>query len=434
MNAYFEIAYAAASGKLSFFTGTGFSKAISNGIAPGWQALLEAMCAKSTKADQLRNSLFPPAGKNPLPLEEAAQVVEIELNRESLSLDDEIAALISSVPLAGNNSAISTFLTGKTFDVVTTNYDQLFEKLVGSDNCHSITPGLPIPRSHSPVRVYHVHGSIDSPRQMVVTSDDYFRFLNGDSYFSRKLSTILHETTVVILGYSLGDTNLKSILSDYKGFSRSHVIGGNIFLVSRDHVAQYIKDYYAHSFGIRVLDNLGIHDFFELISQSMPAAESCATSSRNNIRKVVFENHFYTDDYLKVELSFFEIIASISAVGISINLPRVVQLIGKIIEKKTAFTTANNAWDQYTQLAKWLLYLATLIELRGTSIEKAYLQAVLRSMTTMRSSTYIGYSWHAYGAWSGGWPSVIPSNRAMIRAHIEANTQWPDALTVVRSA
>lgn len=91
---------------------------------------------------------------------------------------------------------------------------------------------------------------------MVVTSDDYFKFINGESYFSRKLSTVLHENTVVILGYSLGDTNLKAIISDYKGFSKSHVIGSNLFLISRSAVTQYIKDYYAHCYGIRVLDQM----------------------------------------------------------------------------------------------------------------------------------------------------------------------------------
>ena len=253
MSAYFEIAYAAASGKLCFFTGTGFSKAVTGNAAPGWQALLETMCGRLPNGARLRDALFPSGASNPLPLEEAAQIVEIELSGIGLSLHQEIANYISSISLSGDNSVIISFIKNRAFDVVTTNYDKLFEHLVGDSNCHSVAPGLPVPRSTSPVRIYHVHGSIDVPNQMVVTSNDYFRFLSGDSYFSRKLSTILHENTVVILGYSLGDTNLKSILSDYKGFSRSNVIGGNIILVSRDGVAQHIKDYYAHSFGIRVL-------------------------------------------------------------------------------------------------------------------------------------------------------------------------------------
>lgn len=434
MNVFFEIAYAAASGRLCLFTGTGFSKAISNNAAPGWQALLEAMCARLQNPARLQGALFPAGNANPLPLEEAAQIIEIEMNREGVSLHEEIAAYIAAVALGGDNTAISNFVRGRSFDVVTTNYDKLMEQLVGTSICHSIAPGAPIPRSHAAVRVYHVHGSIDSPRQMVVTSDDYFRFFNSDSYFSRKLSTILYESTVVILGYSLGDTNLKSILSDYKGFSRSGFIGGNIFFVSLDLVAQHIKDYYAHSFGIRVLDQLSVHSFFQQVNASMAMAQKSAESSRDNIHKVLYEAHAFTDAYLRVENSFFEIMASISAIGISISSPKVVELIGRIIEKKTAFTNEYNAWEQYTHLASWLLHLSCILELRGSSIEAVFLAATLRSMTTMSSSTMRGYSWYAYQAWSRGWFNVIPSNRGLIRGYIEGNCSWPDAIAVVRSA
>ena len=72
-----------------------------------------------------------------------------------------------------------------------------------------------IPRFNAKVKFYHVHGSVDIPHKMVVTTNDYMNFINHDSYFSRKLSTMLYENTVVILGYKLGDTNLKAILSEY---------------------------------------------------------------------------------------------------------------------------------------------------------------------------------------------------------------------------
>jgi len=71
-----------------------------------------------------------------------------------------------------------------------------------------------------------------------------------------------------------------------------------------------------------------------------------------------------------VELLFFEILASISAIGISINSSKVVELIGKIIEQKSAFTQENNAWEQHTLLTKWLLYLASILEVSCTLIEE----------------------------------------------------------------
>lgn len=96
---------------------------------------------------------------------------------------------------------------------------------------------------------------------------------------------------MVILGYSLGDTNLKAIISDYKGFSKTHVIGSNIFLISRSGVDWYVKDYYSHCYGIRVLDNL-------------------AQRSIDSIRKVVYKGHHFKEAYLKLEDSFYRIVSA----------------------------------------------------------------------------------------------------------------------------
>lgn len=433
MSNYFEIAYAAASRRLCLFTGTGFSKAITANAAPGWQALLESLCAllPAPSNTDLKTALFPTDKPNPLPLEEAAQVIDIELQKVGKSAHEEIANLIRSLALVGDNKSVADFIEANTFEVVTTNYDKLFEQLALKESPQTITPGLPIPRSAAKIQVYHVHGSTDSPRNMVVTSDDYFRFLNSDSYFSKKLSTILHENTVVILGYSLGDTNLKTILSDYKGFSRTNVIGGNIFLVSRGSVDQHIKDYYAHSFAIRVIDQTDVLDFFSQVNAALPEAMKCVETSKTNIKKVLYENHTFTDAYLQLETSFFEIIASISAIGVSLNDAAVVKLLGAIIEKKIGYTNTNGAWPQYGHLARWLTYLASLIDLTGTDIQGTYLQATFKSMDSMSKGQVLGYSWQAYRTWSAGWSSLTPGNRNLVRSHIQATSKRADALELV---
>jgi hypothetical protein len=434
LSEFFEIAYAAASSKLCLFTGTGFSKAATENQAPSWQGLLESVCNSASDPVSLKSALFPSTGKNPLDLEEAAQVISIELTKIGKSIHQEIAAEIRKLTLKGDTTELVKFLAARSYKVITTNYDKLLESLAGDANCQSLTPGLPIPRSQSRVKIYHVHGSVDSPENMVVTSDDYFKFINAESYFSRKLSTVLHENTVVIIGYSLGDTNLKAIISDYKGFSRNHVIGSNIFLVSRSVVAQHIKDYYSHCYGIRVLDQLEVAAFFLQLNTAMPEAESRLTGSIDNIRKVIFEKNTFTKDYLRIENTFFEIVSSLAAIGVSINDPRVVKTIGEVISTKIELTRENGAWVQYEHLARWLIYLASILELKGTSIEKVFLEATLTSMNAMTRELYLGYSWHAYKSWASRWPGVIASNRLLIRSHIETNTAWPDAIAVVRSA
>jgi hypothetical protein len=204
LSEYFEIAYAAASRRLCLFTGTGFSKAVTANAAPGWQKLLEDLCNLTISPAELKEALFPSTGPNPLSLEEAAQVIALEIDKAGLNINNEAANIIRSLVLTGNNTVISQFLLNNSVDIITTNYDKLLELLAGN-GCHSLAPGLPVPRSDARVRVFHVHGSIDSPQNIVITSEDYFKFINGESYFSRKLSTILHENTIVILGYSLGD-------------------------------------------------------------------------------------------------------------------------------------------------------------------------------------------------------------------------------------
>jgi len=431
MSIFFEIAYAAVNKGLCIFTGTGFSKAVSKNTAPTWQGLLEELCDECANPNKLKESLFPEDDKHPLSLEEAAQVIEIELLKVGKHIHQEIAAIIGKVGLDGERGAIEQFFKEQSFQVVTTNYDKLVEQLVGEADCQSLTPGLPVPRSEARVKVYHVHGSIDVSENMVVTADDYFKFLNAESYFSRKLSTILHENTVVILGYSLGDTNLKAILSDYKGFARNHVIGSNIILVSRSGVDQPLKDYYIKCYGIRVVDNYEVNEFFEVLNRQLPVAADRRESTAANIREVVSGRKAFTDEYLKIERSFYEIVGSISAAGYSMKNTGVVNMLGDIIDKKTALTIEAGAWNQYNDLAKWLIYLGTILEIEGISVEATYLSAVKRSMEKMSKNKALGYSWQAYASWSDKWESITPSNRNLIKAYILKNSSDPDALRVV---
>jgi len=430
MSAYFEIAYATASHKLCLFTGTGFSKAITENSAPSWKHLLETMCDKLPDGIKIKSALFPTSG-GVLSLEESAQVISIEYKKRGRNIHQEIAGVISEIRLKGNNKVIEDFFHNNSLRVVTTNYDKLAEDLADPKQCHSIAPGMPVPRSQAKVKVYHVHGSISSPENMVVTSDDYFEFINLESYFSRKLSTLLHENTVVILGYSLGDINLKAIINNYKKFSRDQAISSNIFFVSKSKIDQHIKEYYADCYGIRVLDETEIHQFFKEVTDEMPVANKCAISTIENINEVLLKNIEFDKKYLKVESSFFEIVASIGAIGRSINDPSVVDLLEKIIRKKIELTSENGAWDQYGQLAQWLIYLGSILELNGTKIKDTYLEAVQKSMNSMSKKMVFGFSWSAYKAWDKKWEDLIATNRSLIKDNILKKLKDQDAKALV---
>jgi hypothetical protein len=429
----FEIAYAAATQRLCLFTGTGFSKAISDGEAPGWQDLLEEVCDCLPDGAELKDSLFPVKSVAPLSLEEAAQVIALRLARHGLNINDQITDIIEPICVKGDVDDVAEFYASYSFRVITTNYDKLSEALAGKGRMQSIAPGMPIPRSSAPIKVYHVHGSVDSPENLVVTSDDYFRFMNGDSYFSRKLSTILHENTVVILGYSLADTNLKRIINDYKTFANNHVIGSNLFFVSRKRVDQMIKDFYFHSFGIRVVDGMEVDEFFAKLNRQIPRVEAIAEQSLKSIEKVINNGRSFKVAFIRLEDSFFRFIASLSAKGFGLKNRRVVEVMGDFLQRKRELTLENGAWEQYDHLASWLIYLGSLFEVGNTSIKDVYLEAVERSMATMSKDLRLGYSWQAYKLWQSGWASISAANRALIREHITARAMSSDAQTIVDS-
>lgn len=390
MSEYLEIAYAVAAKRFCILTGTGFSKELTNDAAPNWQGLLEKVCDDHIGNVEFKNAVLPKSG-NALQLEEAAQVIKIELKKSGKDLHQAVADQISELTLDCDLPETKSFFRKKSFRLVTTNYDKLAEELAGEEVL-SVCPGRPIPRSDSRVKTLHVHGSTDAPKEMVITSADYFRFMEKDTYFSRKLSTLIHENTVVIIGYSLGDTNLRAILNDYLGFVRNHKVSNSIFLLSRKEVAQEIIDYYFDCYGIRVIQSTSVEKFFESLNSKLTKAEDRFEKMLKNYKGVFIDGHPFKDERLKNEEAFFEIIASLGVMGAHLDQKETVEAIGKVISQKTALSKEPSAWPQYTHLAKWLVYLGSLLDLRGSAAEKTFLKAVEYSTETMSKRQKFGYS------------------------------------------
>jgi hypothetical protein len=108
--------------------------------------------------------------------------------------------------------------------VITTNYDQLFEKALrdaGKEPRVAIyTPRLEEtvdyrkPTAQSPI-VFKIHGDISRPETIVITDEDYIDFVlrmsNKEPYdpLPRRLKVYLTDWTTLFVGYSLLDYNLR---------------------------------------------------------------------------------------------------------------------------------------------------------------------------------------------------------------------------------
>lgn len=427
---FFEIAYALSHKRLCLFTGAGFTKSITNNTAPSWKELLEKVC------DNNEIDPKPILEEEALSLEEKAQLIKIILDNKNISLSSEISDIIRKIELSEENTnEVCKFFRENKFRVITTNYDKLSEMLVSEDTkIQSLSPGLPIPKSTSHIKFYHIHGSIDFPEGMVVTSEDYFKFINSDSYFSRKLYTVLHEGFIIILGYSLSDVNLKAILNEYKGYASQSHLSSNIVLVSRNTVSQNTKDYYISCFGIRVIDCMEINDFFKKMNEKKSDVHKMRDRSINNIDKVInnHERRFeFKESYLRKENSFFEIMASLFAIGIDIKDTKVIELLKVIITKKIDLTSENNAWEQYHHLALWLSYIASIFDLQESPLKEVFLKGVKISLTNYREKMVLGSSWRASTEWKASWGNIMPINRKIIKEYVKENIPNSDAKKLV---
>ena len=437
MSHYFDIAYAAVNNRLCFITGAGFTKAITDQNAPTWEDLLKQLCNICDPSGDLVNKLFISSStgycpecdsehdiemhKPILPLDELAEIISRKLKDKGLNIYEEIKIIIEKLELDGNYKNIEKFFKKESFRVVTTNYDKLILKLCEEGECQAISPGMLIPRLSSKVKVYHVHGSIDSPTNMIVTSNNYFKFMSSESYFSQKLSTLLFENTIVILGYALNDNNLKSIFNNYKEFALATMSSPNVILVTRRKIDRHIKDFYKNTYNMRVLDGVEIDKFFEVLNLHIPKAEECKETSKDAITRVMKDGstRYYKKDYLRSSDSFFEIFNAMISSGFNFNLKESQEKFLDVFEKKKQLTSEDGAWSQYTGLANWLTYFLTSIDISKFHNKNKFMEIILYSFNTMSEELLLGYSWEAYTIWKKNWDEILEQNKIEIKKFMQ---------------
>jgi hypothetical protein len=92
--------------------------------------------------------------------------------------------------------------------IITTNYDKFIE------NVFEFNPliGNDILLSNSYGTVYKIHGCIDSPEKMIITSNDYDEFSRRYELIRAQLLSLFIHHPIVFIGYRIQDDNIKEIL------------------------------------------------------------------------------------------------------------------------------------------------------------------------------------------------------------------------------
>lgn len=251
-----EILNAGLSGELVFFVGTGVSRLLG---LPSWNGLaLEAL-------DDLRNNGF-------LNYSELEQLKELRDPKKQLSIATLIAkdndfSLDLTKHLSGKTESNSIFkaINDIGCPCVTTNYDLLLAPRYSENKDGSSTPAEVNRVSerekvyanllNQPGTVVHLHGCIDKPETMIVTTQDYLEHYDHENV-QTFLGELFEKKTILFLGYGLEEAEILEHIfrrsATKPASDRRHFLLQGFFL-SQSPLYENLHNYYEKSFGVHLL-------------------------------------------------------------------------------------------------------------------------------------------------------------------------------------
>lgn len=236
------------------FIGSGFSRRYASG--PNWEALLTLAAEACPTIDKdfpyyklKYNNNMPKVGSVFADLyfewawtKEGRKHFPLELFSGDVPRDAylkyKVAGLLKDMSTKGASKALQAELEAikklGPHAVVTTNYDSLLEPLFPQ---YEVVIGQSVFRKSALVvgEIFKIHGSIDDPSSLVLTTEDYEEFDRTKRYLSAKLLTYFAEHPLLFIGYSATDENIKNVLYDMsRMFTPSSALIPNIYILQYD--------------------------------------------------------------------------------------------------------------------------------------------------------------------------------------------------------
>ena len=179
--------------------------------------------------------------------------------------------------------------------VITTNWDNLLEKTVSNNGLFYdvIKTESDLIKSNLPKKLIKVHGSFDT-HNIVFKEDDYLNYSINNPIFDNFLKHILSTTTVLFLGYSYSDSNLKQII---KWIEKNSEVSPPRFLLQKENYSSQRK--YLENHGIKVLapvsssKNYEYKHLYEHFFYAIKNTKGGITLDNNEVSDTDVINYFY---------------------------------------------------------------------------------------------------------------------------------------------
>jgi len=150
--------------------------------------------------------------------------------------------------MAEEYKAFKAFLN-KTQIIITTNYDTLIEDSINSESPDGIKKYIGQKGFFEPTlgwaELYKIHGCVTDPQSIVITKTDYDRFSKNSILISAKIISLLINSPIIFMGYSLTDGNVRKILRDFSSSLTKEEIkqmASKIIIIEREPDLSEIKE------------------------------------------------------------------------------------------------------------------------------------------------------------------------------------------------
>ncbi|WP_292489057.1 SIR2 family protein [Methanoculleus sp. 10] len=138
--------------------------------------------------------------------------------------------------------------------IITTNYDTLFERVYGT-GINVIVTDEQIRRvvAGNKVNLFKIHGDIDQPDTILITADDYVDFFSDEKngLLWNEIRSITSKYTILFIGYSLSDINVKYILKEI--FSKLNVEDVKSYLIVPG-LPEHTQNEWREKYGLKYID------------------------------------------------------------------------------------------------------------------------------------------------------------------------------------
>jgi hypothetical protein len=98
--------------------------------------------------------------------------------------------------------------------ILTTNWDDFLQSTFSEFKVNIGQREIIFSDQHSIGDIYKIHGCVSQPESLILTSEDYDRFIQNNHYLNSKILTLFVDYPIVFMGYSLSDPNIELILKN----------------------------------------------------------------------------------------------------------------------------------------------------------------------------------------------------------------------------